>query len=280
MHDIKLSELFPVTSWKPLLDAALNIKSPACRKAENEFRENMGLVNSLAMVPGYSFMNGENWGISVVRAMNELNSTNPDAPEVATLAGKIFDKYDTGAIDQSKIDHFYEASANAGKIACLPNRHLSRGALIALLKSLIIQSWSAFELMAEKLHKSVREHHPNLFTPELLSGKYGFRTERQLPPSYATLFGGDASINSSAWNSDIKAHAILRHLLIHSHGKVDDGHLMQRKKPPIVKEWDAFNLGDEITLDGGLVRRILDRTTKAAYNLMLSVSQWIDKHTT
>lgn len=278
MHDIKLAELFPVTTWKPLLDRASTIASPACRKAEKGFRLNMNLVNSLAMVPGYSFMNGENWGISVVRAMNELHSENPDEPEVATVAARIFDEYDGGPIYQSQIDHFYEANANAGKIASLPGRPLSRGALVSLLKSLLIQSWSAFEVLAEELHESVRDEHAKLFLPGLLSQKYGFRSERTLPRAYNDLFGGNAAINSSIWNPDIKAQALLRHLLVHKDGIADQSFLKQCKEPPIVLEWDSYIAKDAIVVDGALVRRLVDRTTVAGYNLILSVAHWIDSH--
>ncbi len=278
MHDLKFEELTKYRNWKLQREAVLN--SPACNKAKAVFGESGQLIDTLTMVPGYSFMNGESWGISVIRAMNELRSDNPDAPDVQARASKIWDEYDMGAIDQSAIQHFYEATQNAVKMACLPGRDLSFGALLSLLKSVLIQSWSAYELLTEQILTECKVSHANLFSPQIVNKRHRVRSESTLPVSYREVFGGDSAIDSAVWNPGVKGHALLRHLLVHSHGKVDDTHLKQRRLDPIVNEWDAYALvGDEIIIDGELVRRLVDRTNRAGYTLIGAVSDWIDART-
>src|SRR6266478_4751790 len=149
MHDLRLRRLFPIADWGKLEEPPF--KSKACSKAAAAYADNLRLVHSLSMVPGYSFMNGENWGVSIVRAMKELKASDPDNPQVAARACQIFDEYDTKPHDQSTIRHFYEATSNAAKMASLPNRIWSHGALHGLLKGIIIQAWTAYEILADDL---------------------------------------------------------------------------------------------------------------------------------
>ena len=277
MHDLKFEELIKFKSRKP--ERERMFRSAACAKANAAFWENIQMIETVAMVPGYAFMNGEDWGISVVRAMTELNSTDPYEKTVQARASKIWDAYDMQGFDQSRIDHFKEATQNAVKMASLPGRNFSFGALLALLKSIVIQSWSAYELLAEQLIKECKASHSSLFSAQILAKRHPVRSERTLPASYNEIFGADVEINNAVWNSGVKAHALLRHLLVHSHGKVDSAHLNQRITPPIVSEWDAYKEGDEIVIDGGIVRILTDRTTESGYALISAVSKWVDSRT-
>jgi len=89
MHDLKFEELIKFKSRKP--ERERMFRSAACAKANAAFWENIQMIETVAMVPGYAFMNGEDWGISVVRAMTELNSTDPYEKTVQARASKIWD---------------------------------------------------------------------------------------------------------------------------------------------------------------------------------------------
>ena len=135
MHDLKFGELIKFRNWKAERERVF--RSEACNKANATFGENCQLIETVTMVPGYAFMNGEDWGISVVRAMKDLNSIDPNEKAVQDRASKIWDEYDMQGFDQSRIDHFIEATDNAVKMASLPGRNLSFGALLSLLKSIV-----------------------------------------------------------------------------------------------------------------------------------------------
>ena len=99
MHPLNIAALFPEEGWK--FPKVIAYKSPVCVNTDKVFYGNMMVVQTLGMVPGYAFMNGEDWGISVVRAMNELGSLNPDDPAVQDRASKIWDDYDRAGFDES-----------------------------------------------------------------------------------------------------------------------------------------------------------------------------------
>ncbi len=160
MHDLKLRNLFPIANWEQ--ESQLQFKSPACSVSALSYRDSLHLAHALAMVPGYSFMNGEIWGTALVRAMKEMDSLNPDEPRVTDRAIAIFDEHDTLPQDSSTIQHFYESTESAGNIASLPGRHLSHGALHSLLYALVVQSWSAFEVLSEQLMSGVLAERPDL----------------------------------------------------------------------------------------------------------------------
>jgi len=276
MHDLKFSNLLPVPSWLRL--AKRTYKSEICTEAARIFSINVQLVLTLAMVPGYAFMNGEDWGFSVVRAMRELGCNDPDDKSVQSLASKIWDEYDKGGFDESRIKHFLEATDNAIKMASLPGRAMSHGALHGLLRSMVTHAWTAFEVLAEDLHSGVRQKHPECFPSNLLSKKYGFRRLESMCGSYETLFWDDAKVKAVARSTEIKSIALLRHLLVHKNGVVDQMFLDQCSQNPVVTRFAAFELGDEVLINGEMVRNLVEPVTNRGYELVQLVDQWIIAH--
>jgi hypothetical protein len=273
MHALQLDKLFPVTNWVSISE--VRYQSEACNQSAIAFTERIQEVHALSMVPGYSFMNGENWGISLVRAMKELGILNPDHPEVGKRTNKIFDEFDSEKLDDSTIAHFYEATSNAAAIASLPGRPYSHGAIESLLKSMVVQSWSAFELLSEQLLTEILKQHPHLFAEPILNRKYDFRSERTRLESYKRAFNADSGILAAVLDSEIKGHALLRHLLVHRNGYVDDKNKIEREREPKCTEWDSYQVGDRIFLDGVIVKRLLDRTTIKGFRLISACADWL-----
>lgn len=243
MYDLKLSGLFPIADWAAL--RARTYKSTGCIEAVSAYRENINLMNTMAMVPGYSFMNGENWGISVVRAMNELGSQNPDDPAVGLLASKIFDEYDIPPDnDGSKRKHFFEANSNAEKIASLPGRTLSHGALHGLLKSLVIQAWTAFEILSEDLWTLTTKQRPELEN-NITKKEWrecGFRSIKKLRTLYAYTFRIDSSsIQSAMTDSSVEALSLLRNVLVHLGGKTDSEFISRGTGIAVLSQFARFH---------------------------------------
>lgn len=276
MQNLNITALFPDVDTYPKI---ISYRSPVCVKAESVFRNNMGIVETLGMVPGYAFMNGEEWNKATQEAMRLAECDDPKNPRVVKLTNDIWAAHDFRGFDEAKRAQFKEATEHAERMACMPGRTLSSKALLSLLKSILIQSWSAYELLADHLIKGCKEKHPTLFSNEIRTKRHSVRSERTIGPSFDAVFGSDAAINDAAWNAGLKGHALLRHLLIHSNAKVDGQHITQRQEAPIVTEWDAYNLDDEIPIEGGMVLRLVDRTTHSVYALLKAVSDWIDAKT-
>ena len=149
----------------------------------------------------------------------------------------------------------------------------------ALVQSVAILAWSAFEVLCEDLHTFVREECPTHFkTSPIQHGDYKFRRMDGVPGAYKRLFAGEAKIIAEIENSDVRALGLLRHLLVHKNGKVDQKHLDQRKDPPAATQLDQFGLGTYVELDGDSVRSLIDPVTKHAFNLILEVDSWLEAH--
>jgi len=274
MHNLNLTALFP----EPPPDRMRGTyKSSACTDAERVFSDNLGVVESLSMVPGVAFMTGEDWGHALSDAMREKNCTDSQRSDVQQKAEENWNYRDARDWEERRKE-FLGGVALTEKAACMNGREYGRKALHSLLRSLITQSWSAYELLAEMLIIGCKEKHPTLFSNGILAKRHSVRNGTALPKSFEDVFS-DNQISAAAWSSDIKGHALLRHLLIHLQGKVDKSHVDQRQSAPAVTEWDAYKEGDEILLDGELVRRLIDRTTRGGYALLDAVSNWVNART-
>ena len=223
MHDLQFGKLFPVPPLKTLKSEVY--KSSVCKTVAHLYAENIQLVHSMAMVPGYAFMNGENWGYAVDRAVwasttaNQYDPpVNPNDPEVQKLASKYWDKNDLRGFGKAEIAQFYEATQNAIKMACLEGRKESHGALHAQLQSLIIQAWTAYEVLAEDLWKQIIAKRPVLDTRTSNERKQsGFRSRSKLSNLYRWTFRPDNSAILSVTDSaPVHALAIMRNVVVHA----------------------------------------------------------------
>ena len=275
MHPLKFDELIKFHNYQPQRDAILS--SSACTRAKNIFGDAMFQIDVMAMVPGYAFMNGETWGLAVTQAMRELGVDSPYADGVDNRASQIWDDNDLKGFGPDTLFRFNEASVSVERMVSQPGRELSWGAMKALLNGIIIQSWSAYETLAGHIIKFCKEDHPKLFNAAIISKKHPVKSEKTIVESYQAVFGGDQEVCDSVWNSQIKAAALVRHLLVHSRGIVDESHKKQRALPPIVTDWDAFAEGDEIPIDGALTRDLFTRILVGGFQLSETVSKWVER---
>ena len=155
-------------------------------------------------------------------------------------------------------------------------RKWSHGALHGLLKSILIQAWTAFEVLAEDLHCGAREKHPECFTSNICSAKgYHFRRLGSLKESYKKAFGNDFNINAVIESKEVKALAVVRHLLVHRNGIVDQAFLNQCSESPVVTNFSAFAANQEVLITGSMVRLLVDPTVRLGYKLIQSVDEWM-----
>lgn len=278
MHNLKFDKLFPIAPWTSLADRRYVFE--CCNTAADAYREEIGMTHSLGMIPGYAFMNGELWRDSVLHGMKEVGTDNPDDSAVHVAAVTYFDSYDTKKFDEKEIKRFHEGTQSAANIASIEGRTYSHGALHLLMKAIIIQAWTGFEKLAGKMANETRKKHAECFGQIGVDpSKYlNVKSMDGLEKSFKAAFGNDQSICGIITSKEIKALGILRHLLVHQNGVVDQRHLDQRSLAPIVTSFDSFSLNTEILLDGPMVRSLVDPVTKQAYALIGLVDAWLVAH--
>jgi len=270
-------------------------KSDACREVLPVFNTNLQRAQDLVEIPGYATMLNEAGNRAMEKAHQEVigkPSGYTDDPEKNRRIRELYEKYMPEIMEYMTSEKAgYTAWGRMGHVTPHTVMVLGRdaeagGRLDRILKSLlggvIIQTWTAYESMAEDLHVAARKKHPSSFSPSAIKGEYYFRSEKTLIDAYKKAFN-DSAINAAVWNPDSKALAMLRHLLIHKRGIVDDQFIKQcagKNKPgkvvnPVVTDFLTNKEGDEIPIDGKLVFSLVDRLMTAGYKLISTVDGWL-----
>jgi len=283
MHDLNLGIACKIAGWEHLAQRTYSFA--ACKESAAAFRVNIERVNGLLMLPGYAFESGGEWQIAVKGVADRYfgkklpsdQEFEEKRQEIAAIANEARKRALSKRSPESSMKVFYTACYNIEVFAYdFPRLH---GWLHDIFKSVIIQSWTAFEVLAEDLNCGAREKHSDCFPPSVLTGKrYTFRRLEALYKSFERAFCDDAGINAVVSSREIKALAVLRHLLIHKGGVVDKVFLDQCLEKPVVQDFSMFGLGREVTINGEMVRSLVDPVIKRGYELIQRTDNWMIKH--
>lgn len=228
------------------------------------------------MILGYAFMSGVDCQISVAEAMRQTGINEADSPAVCALASRLVIILRNNRSTDDSRANFEAATFNADGLSYAS--HLVE-AKRALLQSMVIQAWTAFEVLAEDLWKEVTAKRP-----ELIAGitkaewkKCGFKSAPKIANAYRYTFRPDNSGNI-AWIVDhtvIKALAVARNVLVHSGGRIDEMFTKQRAIIPELNSIRGRKKGYLIPFTGSLVRRLVDPTTVLGFGLVRTVDEWL-----
>jgi hypothetical protein len=278
MHKLKLNSLFPIP---PELDFYQSYKSAACTKAGNAYSENIKRLYVMAMNPGWTFYEGELWGMCLSRAMHKLGINNRDDPAVTKLTNDYFVKYDTRRIEPDALKQiFHEAIRNAETVFSYSGRDTSHEGLHGLLKVLVIQAWMAFEVLCHDLFRDIEKERPWL-TRHLSKTKrkeLGFRSRHKIRQSYRLVFTRGAAIDSILNDRSIDALAVMRNVLVHSAGKTDDTFKKESRYIRKLRSFRALPVGSQVKLDGLFVRSLVAPTVAVADRLVVATNRWLLKN--
>ena len=280
MHNLNLVIACKISNWEQL--AARTYHFAACAESAAAFQINMERVNGLLMLPGYAFMSGGEWQVAVSAVAQRYFGKNMPSDqefeekreEIAALANAARKSVLGHRTAESSTNVFYTACHNIEVFAGdFPRLH---GWLHDIFKSAVIQSWTAFEVLAEDLNCSAREKHDECFPRSVLAGRrYTFRRLEALCKSFKTAFCDDGRINAVVGSKEVKALALLRHLLVHKAGIVDQRFLDQCLEKPAVNEFTAFGRGQDIKINGEMVRSLIDPCIRSGYGLIQLVDEWL-----
>jgi hypothetical protein len=283
MHNLNLAIARKIAPWEHLAESTYYFS--ACTESAAAFRINMERVNGLLMLPGYAFKSGGEWQIAVKGVADHYFGKNiPSDQEfeekreqIAAVANAARKAAISKQAPESSMNVFYTACHNIEAFAYeFPRLHEW---LHDIFKSAIIQSWTAFEVLAEDLNRGAREKHSECFPHNVRTQKgYTFRGLEALCKSFNRAFCDDAKINTVVRSKEIKALAILRHLLVHKNGVVDQIFLDQCHQEPLVNEFSMFGLGQAVSINGDMVRSLVDRCIEHGYELLRVADNWMTAH--
>lgn len=240
--------------------------------------ENLLRVQSLTSIPGFAFMHGEDWGYAIV-AMTQMHpNVDQNSDKFAALAKAHFDKARLAYTRPEFYRHYGQSTQNAERICCqLPS---SNKAFHALLQSMVIQAWGAFEVMAEDLWKRAIKQRPKLDNRTKNERRLsGHRSREKIAKLYEYTFRVDnIAILRLLRNRHLHSLAIVRNVLVHSGGAIDDWFVKDRRGMTPLKCIRGKALGYKIPFTGKMVRHLIDPVTPLGFNLVRAVDKWLVDH--
>jgi hypothetical protein len=157
------------------------------------------------------------------------------------------------------------------------------GIFEGVLKTVLIQSWAAFEALARTLWKKLEaSSHTSIYRPddkEWKRSQLGFGSLRAIRRTYETVFPLDQSAILLALDPQaIDPLAILRNVIVHHVGKVDQTFKGECGQFPVLAPFQNFSLEAPIPIDGVLVREVVDPAVSGGYSLISAVDDWLRRH--
>jgi len=141
-----------------------------------------------------------------------------------------------------------------------------------VLKSFLIQSWSAFEVLTKNLWHHVKAlNDPRFIVPN----KPRFASLESIQQTYAKSFN-NTDITKYINDSHIKPLSKLRNVFVHNHGLVDENFKKGLEDYPELSRYFQLQEGEEILIEGGLAKSIVEQTFTSANRLIIAVDLWLD----
>jgi len=224
-------------------------------------------------------MDGEGWKGACDMAMREKDITDPLDPSFVPRAGELFDLWWKSSDLDEKKRHFKEATFNVDKL--WSTTELLNDPLHALLQSIVIQAWSSLEVLIEDLCRySIKLGSASLSVPtEKQWRSLGFRSRNKFRATYDFVFPSDnAKIKNILRSQEIDSLALVRNVLVHKAGIIDDEFMKGSKFNPQLDYYRSLGEGAEILMTGYKMRSLVDPCMPLGYDLGNTVNSWLFAH--
>ena len=260
------------------------ITEPCCLRVLEGLRSNALLALMPTTLPGFATWMAMEWIMASNNAKRDLLGNRDPATYTQrqkNAIGNLMESYMLGSLlrcsaDEQK-DMMGEKTIMFEKFSMWAGTN-GELALQNSLKSIIIQSWTAVEVLVEDLIAECIKDYPNTFTHFNLSD-HKFRTRDQFRTAYKKAFTHDyVSIRSHTKSGYFNALALLRNVIVHKGSKADVEFLGPAKKIDALSQFHAHDVGHAVEPHGETVRMVVDGAFLSAFNLIESVSAWLNIH--
>lgn len=288
MHPLKFIEPSAIRGVQ--MEGVL-LKSPFLQDCLESFRENARLVLGLAATPGFSAMISMQWAEAGTKAAIQMygkkyqkklqNATPAQIQQHWQLSNKLMGEIvaTESPLHRQKLE-FATNMLEMLAMNCGPYVH---GIYESVLKTIVIQSWGAFEALTRMLwDRCIESSNGAMVRPtdkEWKSNRLGFGSRSGIRRTFDFGFRTDnADIRAALTTSVIDPLAVLRNVLIHHAGKVDQSFKDDSDGMPILATYRAQNLNSPISIDGILVFSVVDPALNSGYSLIRAVDTWLISH--
>lgn len=209
------------------------------------------------------------------RGVETLDSTQRNA------LGKLMESYMYSSLVRQSLDDqrqhlvektkmFEKFSVDAGPMGLL--------GLENILKSVVIQSWTAVEVLVEDLLTDTVNDHASVFSHFNIDD-HGFRSRHKFRKAYDKAFTNDyVAIRSHADSIFFDALSLLRNVIVHRASKADDQFLDAARDIAVLSQFHGLNPGDVVEPHGETVRVVVNGSLSSSFDLVQSVDKWLKAH--
>lgn len=245
------------------------------------FLANAKLAINLGAMPGFYVLIAEKWILANVQAHHEITGgrvpfgqtqRNLVNDQIATLFGKAASTAgDELRGEMTERTKTFESFVRHGPEEVHAIVH-------GILVTIVIQAWTAFEVLVGDLVKKLQLSHP-LLVPTPIKPKWSFTSRWAYRKAYEQAFK-EQTIDDLLKMEEIGALALLRNLFVHANGYVDHRFMTKDEEGhevnTLLQKWfPGATIGVEIQLDGESTREIIEPCFQQAYVLASSVEDWL-----
>lgn len=269
----------------------VSLTSVACQESLEIYRESLRLVLGLAAAPGFSSMVTSQWTEACTRAsldvLGEANQTRLESASgeemerlfnmANNLMGQIVSE--NSPLLHTNLEH---STRQLEQIVMNCGPYVYE-VFEGVLKTVLIQSWAALEALTHTLWKKLEaSSHTSIYRPddkEWKRSQLGFGSRRTIRRTYKAVFPLDQSAILAALDPQaIDPLAILRNVIVHHAGKVDQTFKGECGQFPVLASLQNLALDTPIPIDGGLVHDVVDPALSGGYSLISAVDDWLARH--
>lgn len=274
----------------------------------------MQRILGLVMLPGFTSWVITEFIVACERAKKDLNIHEDDAESIRAKANELgprADQYLLQAMNRHDVDQRLQM-INFTKIfeqRVSDSRPDIHGAVEGLLKSVLVQTWTAVETLLQDLWESVLNEQPKYLAAlsgkgpsekkidlhileknnfdtssimgTLLKSKFNFTVLDETRKAYALAFASDREkIDAVLCDPSVDVLSLLRNLIVHKDGKVDERFKKESSGLAALTKISATPEGETVQFDGFMVAAFVPPVVHAACNLIKAVDEWLTAHPT
>jgi hypothetical protein len=270
MDDLRLDEVMRLARFR-VPPGALNWE--ACSTAVAAYDENVSRMARMIQGPVYAALITEKH----CEAFVTLHGVHP-RPEIKQSSAQWYEvqKLAEGLINRDAREQIEMQIWHAEALNNYANNsgEAIKSIFSDLLNSIIIQAWTAFELLTEDLLCMSMALHPECFKVGEFSKR--FTSRDAMIRSYKRALHVNAGIVLQFIdNREIDALSLLRNVMVHKGGRADAWFIRDIKKCPEMTPFHSLNEGEPVLLNGHILCKSIDPAMKCGYSLSQAMSDWL-----
>jgi hypothetical protein len=257
------------------------------KEALKNLTSNATLTMALTTMPGFIMWMSTEWGCAGTKAHQTLFGSTPAsvlhsdpaaASAVGMLSAQLMEESVSRSTHAEQMQYLEEFTKTFERFSYFGGQ-LAFDNVNNLLKAIVLQATTAFEVVASDSYYAALALRPAIFPPLDPAKLPSFSSRKRRLDVYRKGFKVDrAEIKAQLENPDIDAICLTRNVITHKGGTYDDEFIKYASGVPLLARLAPFTLHRNLLLDGITVGGLVRATFSRAVNLIVEVDKWLQTH--